>query len=83
MDFTAGRIGIRVSEDRKICWVIVREDSGWKVFGEAFQLREVPRASDSRIAGHESVLTLACKLLEIENPALTQLLRDLGSRSDS
>ncbi len=74
MDYCGETIGIRVSDDRKQCCVIVNYSSGWKTLDSVYDISQLPYTDT--YSRPLSVLDFACEMLGLQNPAAREQLQE-------
>jgi hypothetical protein len=83
MDYLAkqSKVGIRVSDDERLCWLLIEHDSKWEVAGDPSPVSNIPETDDRH--GTYSSLKLVCELLSWQNPPDREKLRDVVRRNSS
>ena len=80
MDYCGDSVGIRVSEEQLLCWVILRHGTHWDTLGDAHPIGDLA-AFDVQTGSPYSPLKLAWKALGYRNPKAQSDLRELISRA--
>ena len=76
MDYCGDIIGIRVSEDQLLCWVIFKYGSQWDTVGDSSPVRDLA-PFELQAGGPYSALRLAWTVLSHQNPHAKSELQEL------